>query len=154
MVPYADSLLDRISAKGVGDMEDGCFRHAGMMPNNLASRKPNVSGVRQGAWRDIIRPMPKAPVVTPYTDIAERLRWHREEVEQLTQTDYAKRAGLTRAQYSNWEGGIYRLSIDGAMALRHTYGLSLDFMYLGSADALPMTLRRAWLDSPAVKASK
>ena len=81
----------------------------------------------------------------PYSDIAERLRWHR-AVEGLDQAEYARRAGLKRAQLSNWETGLYRLSIDGARALRRTYGLSLDFMYEGIDDALPMTLRKAWRD--------
>lgn len=89
----------------------------------------------------------------PFGDIAERIRWHR-ALEGMDQRDYAEKAGLKRAQLSNWESGNTRLSIDGALALRRTYGLSLDFMYEGIADALPMTLRSAWMDRPAVKASK
>ena len=89
----------------------------------------------------------------PYADIAERLRWHR-ELEKLDQRDYAARAGLTRSTVNNWESGAYRLSIDGALALRRTYGLSLDFMYEGIDDALPMTLRRAWRERPEVMASR
>lgn len=81
----------------------------------------------------------------PFSDIAERLKWHR-AIEGLEQAEYARRAGLKRAQLSNWETGLYRLSIDGARALRRTYGLSLDFMYEGIDDALPMTLRKAWRD--------
>lgn len=83
----------------------------------------------------------------PFGDIAERIRWHR-KLEQLDQLQYATRAGLTRTQLSNWETGKSRISIDGARALRRTYGLSLDFIYEGIADALPMTLRVAWRDRP------
>lgn len=83
----------------------------------------------------------------PFGDIAERIRWHR-RLEQLDQLEYAVRAGLTRTQLSNWETGKSRISIDGALALRRTYGLSLDFIYEGIADALPMTLRVAWRDRP------
>ena len=83
----------------------------------------------------------------PYEDIAWRIRWHRQLLE-LDQASYAQRAGLKRAQLSNWESGDYRLSLDGALALRETYGLSLDFMYAGIDDALPMTLRNAWRDKP------
>ena len=79
----------------------------------------------------------------PFGDIAERIRWHR-ALEGLDQRDYAEKAGLKRAALSNWESGDYRLSLDGARALRRTYGLSLDFMYEGIDDALPMTLRAAW----------
>lgn len=89
----------------------------------------------------------------PYGDIAERLRWHR-DLMQLTQKDYAARIGQKRATLNNWESGDYRLSLDGALALRQTFGLSLDFMYEGIADALPMTLRQAWMDRPSVSLSK
>lgn len=89
----------------------------------------------------------------PFGDIADRLIWHR-SVEGLDQAPYAEKAGLKRAQLSNWETGNYRLSLDGALALRETYGLSLDFIYTGNADTLPMTLRAAWLERPAVKASR
>ena len=89
----------------------------------------------------------------PFGDIAHRLRWHR-GITGLDQNEYAKKAGLKRAQLSNWEAGNSRLSLDGALALRRTYGLSLDFMYEGNADALAMSLRSAWMDRPEVNASK
>lgn len=72
----------------------------------------------------------------------------------MTQKEYAAKAGLKRAQLNNWESGDYRVSIDGARALRRTYGLSLDFIFEGIADALPMTLRNALLESPLEIASK
>jgi transcriptional regulator with XRE-family HTH domain len=111
--------------------------------------------MRQNSWRSTIRPVRKTKLNpdTPYADIAERLRWHR-ELTGMEQDEYAAKAGLRRSQLSNWLNGSARLSIDGALALRRTYGLSLDFMYEGSADALPMTLRLAWLERPTVKASK
>jgi DNA-binding XRE family transcriptional regulator len=89
----------------------------------------------------------------PFGDIAERVRWHR-DLEGLTQLEYSQRIGVKRATLNNWESGDFRLSLDGALALRNRYGLSLDFMYEGIVDALPMTLRNAWLDKPDVNASK
>jgi len=89
----------------------------------------------------------------PFHDIAQRIQWHR-SLEGLTQAAYAAKAGIKRAQLSNWESGQQRVSIDGALALRHTYGLSLDFIYEGIDDALSMTLRAAWRDRPEVKASR
>lgn len=80
----------------------------------------------------------------PFADIAERLKWHRELVLDLSQAEYAKTIGIKRPAYSLWEAGTHRLSLDGALALRTKYGLSLDFMYEGIDDALPMTLRNAW----------
>jgi transcriptional regulator with XRE-family HTH domain len=84
----------------------------------------------------------------PFGDIAARLRWHRELLD-MSQEQYAQRIGAKRAALGNWESGDYRLSLDGALALRKTFGLSLDFLFLGIDDALPMTLRNAWRDNPA-----
>ncbi len=83
----------------------------------------------------------------PFEDIAARLRWHRGLLD-MTQEQYAERLGVKRSRYSRWEAGKDRLSLDGALALRRKYGLSLDFMYEGIDDALPMTLRNAWSERP------
>lgn len=85
--------------------------------------------------------------VRPYSDIAERLKWHRETLG-LTQDQYAVSIGVKRSALSLWEAGTHRMSLDGALALRSKYGLSMDFMYEGIDDALPMTLRNAWRDRP------
>lgn len=85
----------------------------------------------------------------PFSDIAERIKWHRETVLKCPrQEDYAQSIGVKRSALSLWEAGTHRLSLDGALALRNKYGLSLDFMYEGNDDALPMTLRNAWRDRP------
>ena len=89
----------------------------------------------------------------PFADIADRLRWHR-QLCGLNQDEYAAKIGFKRSAYSLWEAGSHRLSLDGALALRKRWGLSLDFMYEGIDDALPMTLRSAWLDRPEVSASR
>lgn len=86
--------------------------------------------------------------VRPHSDIAERIKWHRQTVARLTQEQYADALGVKRSALSLWEAGTHRLSLDGALALRTKYGLSLDFMYEGIDDALPMTLRNAWRDKP------
>lgn len=83
----------------------------------------------------------------PFADIAERLKWHR-ALMGMTQKEYAATIDKKREAYSLWEAGTHRLSLDGALALRKKYGLSLDFMYEGIDDALPMTLRNAWRDRP------
>lgn len=83
----------------------------------------------------------------PFIDISERIRWHRSTVS-MNQDEYARSIGVKRSALSLWEAGTHRLSLDGALALRSKYGLSLDFMYEGIDDALPMTLRNAWRDRP------
>lgn len=90
----------------------------------------------------------KQDKIRPYADIAERLKWHREQIVGLKQEDYAATIGIKRPAYSLWEAGTQRLSLDGALALRSKYGLSMDFMYEGIDDALPMTLRNAWRERP------
>lgn len=84
----------------------------------------------------------------PFIDIADRIKWHRTQVEQMDQSSYALRIGVKRTALKNWETGDYRLSLDGALMLRKAFGLSLDFMYEGIDDALPMTLRQAWRERP------
>lgn len=81
----------------------------------------------------------------PYADIGQRLRWHREHVVQMNQRDYAAAIDVKRATYTCWETGTQRLSLNGALVLREKYGLPLDWLFLGIDDALPMTLRNAWL---------
>lgn len=66
----------------------------------------------------------------------------------MTESEYAAKAGLKRAQLNNWESGDFQVGLAGARALRNTYGLSLDFIYEGSLDALDMSLRKAMLDNP------
>lgn len=80
-----------------------------------------------------------------YGDIAERLNWHM-RFEGLDQAGYAKRAGFTRQQVGNWMAGTGRIGLDGALKLHDIFGLSLDWIYLGDAETLPISLRKAWLD--------
>lgn len=139
---HPEVILKNPLSQRVDDGGCGLLDHPSSMPRNLAQGKPNECILRQETWRITIRDMENDE--KPFGDIAERLRWHR-AFEGLDQKEYAERAGLKRAQLSNWETGDYRLSLDGARALRKTYGLSLDFIYEGIPDALPMTLRAAWL---------
>ena len=84
-------------------------------------------------------------VPRPFTEIADRIRWHR-GLMGLNQVKYAENIGHARSIYSLWESGTYRVSLDGALSLRKTHGLSLDFIYEGNSDALSITLRQAWND--------
>lgn len=83
----------------------------------------------------------------PYADQAARILWHR-SLLGLTQAEYAARAGLKRAAINNYESGDFQVGLAAARALRNTYGLSLDFIYEGDEDTLPMNLRKALLDKP------
>ena len=82
-----------------------------------------------------------------HAETAGRMRWHRLTCEGLTQAEYAERANLSRSQYSNWESAKQRLSLSGAMQLRKTYKLSLDFLFCGTVETLPPNLIRQWYDT-------
>lgn len=87
--------------------------------------------------------------VTPYKDIGDRLKWHREYVG-LTQEEYAESIGVARSSYTVWETGVRRFSLDGALLIKKRWGLSLDWLIEGNADALASTVRNAWLSRSAV----
>ena len=119
------------------------------MTSKLPYVKTTVPVLQPGEGRGSVPGVtgPDSIETRPYGDIAQRIRWHR-ALEGARQEDYAARAGIKRTQLNNWENGNHRISIDGALALRRTYGLSLDFIYEGIDDALSMTLRQAWRDKP------
>lgn len=119
--------------------------HAGHIAKSVSNGQAKHVLSRQIDWRGTIESMDQEKL-RPYADIADRLKWHRETVLGLKQADYAASIGVKRPAYSLWEAGTHRLSLDGALALRSKYGLSMDFMYEGIDDALPMTLRKAWQD--------
>ena len=85
------------------------------------------------------------PTPTPYADIGARLEWHRVEIARMSQADYAKAAQVGRSTYTSCETGAARLSLNAALQLRERFGVSLDWLYTGNADTLPMALRNAWL---------
>lgn len=142
---HAELSLKHIRRHCVDDLGGVFLLHTPTMPKDLASVKTSEGPLPQISWHGTIAAMDLSN--KPFGDIAERLRWHR-ALEGLEQKEYAEKAGLKRSQLSNWESGDYRLSLDGARSLRRTYGLSLDFMFEGIDDALPMTLRAAWRDKP------
>ena len=93
---------------------------------------------------------PKTPnpnISRPFIEIGDRIRWHR-TLLGLSQQDYSEKLGVKRPIFSLSEAGTHRLSLNGALALRKTHGLSLDFMYEGNDDALDMTLRKAFKERP------
>lgn len=123
------------------------FVHAESIAKSISKSQANLAQMSSKNLCGSVAIM-KIDKPRPFADISERLKWHREIVIGLNQEDYAARIGVKRPAYSLWEAGTHRLSLDGALALRAKYGLSLDFMYEGIDDALPMTLRNAWLDRP------
>jgi transcriptional regulator with XRE-family HTH domain len=77
-----------------------------------------------------------------FKDIGDRLRWHR-DLLGLSQDDYSKLIQTERPIYSHWETGRSRLSLDGALRIREKHGLTLDFLYTGDDNTLPLAFRHA-----------
>lgn len=77
----------------------------------------------------------------PFAGVGNRLRAAR-EVFGLTQAQFGAPLGFSVSHVSNWESGRYRPSLDNCVALRETYGFSIDFIVLGNLDALPHSLAR------------
>lgn len=141
----------RLGCDDGDDVMDGWFVHGRYNAKSVSICLANKSTLRQKNWQAKIAPMKE--LARPYLDIAERLLWHR-NLTGLSQEFYAEKISMKRARYSLWEAGTHRLSLDGSLALRNKWGLSLDFMFAGIDDALPMTLRSAWRDRPQVSNSK
>lgn len=76
--------------------------------------------------------------------IAARLDWLR-AYHDLSWKEFGASINASSAKVSNWINGTGRLSIDGALAIREVYGVSLDFLYLGTAASLPQEMRRSWI---------
>lgn len=148
MRPNIERGAYRVRAQRVGDDVNGVALHGADNAKSFSIRQANNALLRQMNWQASLAGM-KHDKPRPYADIAERLKWHREKVMGIgSQQEYADSIGVKRSALSLWEAGTQRLSLDGALALRKKYGLSMDFMYEGNDDALPMTLRNAWRERP------
>ncbi|MER5171612.1 helix-turn-helix domain-containing protein [Thioclava kandeliae] len=114
-----------------------CNSTNGSLPNN----PPLVDYVLMKTEHE---PKTKAkPARKEFPEIGERLRAVREAMSNLNQKDWASKNGFSISQYSNWENGLRRISVDEAQRLCDLYGLTLDFIYRGRRDGLPESLRNS-----------
>lgn len=74
--------------------------------------------------------------------IARRLELTREALG-LRPAQFADGAGVGRNTYSQWAKGRGRPQIDEAIKLCETYGITLDWIYLGDPTGLPFRIARA-----------
>lgn len=70
-----------------------------------------------------------------FTAIGDRLALTR-AVFGLSQREFCTRAGVSPNTYNQWEKGVKRPDIDGAIALRDTYQVTLDWIYSGDPSGL------------------
>lgn len=66
-----------------------------------------------------------------WAEIGRRLLWARLAIDKDTHTDFLAGTGIARNSYSEWETGVRRISLDGAIALCNRHELSLDYIYFG-----------------------
>lgn len=69
-------------------------------------------------------------------EIAARLKAAREAINP-NQSEFAMRAGMTQNRYNQYETGERPLTLDAALKLRDTYGLTLDYLFRGDAALVP-----------------
>lgn len=121
--------------------DGGCMTiHAPRMTQMVSSCKDTNGGLmilsEQVRTQNVSRP--------DYTEIGDRLRAVRlAYAPDSTQASWAGTHGFSRTQYSNWENGIRRISLDAAERLCSTYGLTLDFLFMGRRDGLSENARKA-----------
>lgn len=71
--------------------------------------------------------------------IAERLEATRKALG-LNQAQFCRRSGIATNTYNQWKKAKGRPSLDEVVKLVDTLGVTLDWVYLGSAGALPRDL--------------
>lgn len=77
------------------------------------------------------------------SDLAQRLRVTR-EATGLSQSDFARRAGITPQQWNNYEQDRERISINVALKLCQAFGVTTDWIYRGQlSSGVPFDLTLA-----------
>lgn len=71
--------------------------------------------------------------------VGRRLRLTR-DVFGLGQSDFCRRAGIAQNAYSQFETGRRMLTLESAIRLHESYFLTLDWLYLGDASGLKLSL--------------
>ena len=84
--------------------------------------------------------MPKSPNADrSFEAIAQRLVQTRQALG-LKQSEFAKRAGIPINTYNQYEKAVSQPRLDYAYALHDTYGITLDWLYMGDPSGLPYRL--------------
>lgn len=71
--------------------------------------------------------------------IAERLMMIRSALN-MTQTQFCEHVGISQQALNNYERARRRIDLDQASRITHATGATLDWIYHGKADALPVRL--------------
>jgi hypothetical protein len=84
-----------------------------------------------------------------HSEMAKRLRHLRQSLSEDNIARWAQRVGIAYTRWHNFESG-YPISIEAAIQLcRRINGLTLDYIYFGKPDGLPMHLHQRLFPSNA-----
>jgi transcriptional regulator with XRE-family HTH domain len=72
--------------------------------------------------------------------IGQRLQALRQLYGIKTQGEMARLCGVTNGNYSEFESGNRRVSLDVALRLAEVFDVSLDWIYLGRIGGMPYSL--------------
>lgn len=72
-------------------------------------------------------------------DVANRLKIFRESLG-VSQAELCRQTGFSSAQWAQYETAKRRISLEAALLLNRTYGVTLDYIFLGDRSGLPMRI--------------
>lgn len=78
-------------------------------------------------------------MIDPPDKIGARLLALRKSLD-VSQTKIAEDLGITQPQWNQYERGNRRLTIEVAGMMVSSYGVTLDWLYLGDTSGLPLRL--------------
>ena len=81
-------------------------------------------------------------VIPEYLEIGQRLELIREAIGMQDQADFARHCGAQPNAYNQWTKGRARISLEFALRIARATGATLDYIYLGKTDGLPMKFMR------------
>lgn len=84
-------------------------------------------------------PRSSTPAANTLTELGRRLRDYREALS-MNQGEFATSAGLAVNTYNQWEQGKKRPDVAGATKICEVHGLTLDYIYRGKVDGLPVAI--------------
>jgi transcriptional regulator with XRE-family HTH domain len=82
-------------------------------------------------------------------DIGLRIRLVRRELGRLTQSELGEICGTTSASVANWERGANLITLYNGAAICREFGLTLDWLILGSTDSLRVETARLIFEAEA-----
>lgn len=134
----------------------GCPPSASMRPSIVEIMSPissefmNLSSVHDlpaSSSQDVNYPAPmplraKTKEIFPFAENGLRLAAIRKAVfPDGSAQDFAETFGCHKSYWSEAEAGKHRISLNVALRLCGTWGVSLDYVYLGRVESLPPDLR-------------